>query len=51
MSGKWKSFYPIRGKTGTSTESYYNFPECGSCGVRASSIKKNEKCPYCDKIV
>ncbi len=51
MSGKWKSFYPIRGKTGTSTQSHYNFPECKSCGQKSSSIKKNEKCPYCREIV
>ena len=47
MSGKWKSFHPVRGKTGASTQSTYNFPECGSCGAKASSIKKGQECPFC----
>ena len=49
-SGKWKSFYPVRGKTGTSTKSTYNFPECSSCGAKASSIKKGTKCNYCGEL-
>ena len=51
MSGKWKSFFAVKGKIGTSTQSTYNFPECGSCGAKASSIKKGKKCPFCDEIV
>lgn len=49
-SGKWKSFYPVKGKTGASIKSHYNFPECGSCGAKSSSIKKGTKCNYCGEI-
>ena len=50
MSGKWKSFFAVKGKTGTSIKSTYNFPECGSCGAKASSIKKGTKCNYCGEL-
>ena len=50
MSGKWKSFFSVRNKAGTSIKSTYNFPECGSCGARASSVKKGKECPFCGEI-
>jgi len=51
MSGKWKSFYPVKNKKSFAERpSPYNFPECGSCGARASSIKKGKECSFCGGI-
>ena len=46
----WKGLFEVKGGS-RAHPSPYNFPECKNCGLASTSIKKGEKCPYCDVLV
>ena len=48
MSGKWKSFFPVRNKT--KEIPLVKQPECSKCFQVASNIKRGQKCPFCAEI-